>query len=753
MNKCPSLEQYNIINKIENNNIIVNSVAGSGKTTTNLFIAKKYNNSKILLLTYNSKLKLETRERIAKNNLTNIEVHSYHSFCVKYYDRHCFDDKVLKKILKNQLKPLQQFNYDILILDESQDITSLYYKLIHKIYKECLNNNIKICLLGDVRQSIYKFNNADERYMIYADKLFNINTFKWDRLNLSHSFRITHEMAEFINNCLYNDQKFIISNKSNKIKPTYFIIDTFNTNNNIILKSIQTYLEQGYTPSDIFILSPSLKSTSSPVRLLENNIKNYLTDINVYVPISDEEKLDTEILKDKIVFSTFHQVKGLERKIVFVYNFDNSYFKYYNKNADINSCPNELYVACSRASEELILIHHNQHDYLPFINKTSLNTYADIIYVDKLNISNKIKDNIIINVSVTNLIKHLPVDILLNASTFFEVKKIREKNELINIDSKISSDNSVEVVSEITGTAIPLYYENKTKGKIDILKFLSNNENTTAYYSNYNLPKKNLFSNIKLSNNTLDEKHKKYNINDIELNNIKADEMLYISNRWCAYKNGYIHKIDQIKEYTWLSEENLNKCINRLNSLNISKNALFEVETKAENKKECLGKNLIGFIDCIDDDRIFEFKCTKSLRDEHFIQTALYGYLYQQENKNNLIFYNNNIELTEGTTIYYNCNNESKVGIIKKLFKNGNVNINYDNKIVKINKNEIIFIKPKIENRKYLLYNILSDEMYEIIYEEEKLKQMVEYLIYNKYVNNKTITDEEFININVYKKN
>ena len=37
--------------------------------------------------------------------------------------------------------------------------------------------------------------------------------------------------------------------------------------------------------------------------------------------------------------------------------------------------------------------------------------------------------------------------------------------------------------------------------------------------------------------------------------------------------------------------------------------------------------------------------------------------------------------------------------------------------------------------------------------EEEKLKQMVEYLIYNKYVNNKTITDEEFININVYKKN
>ena len=59
-----SIEQNNIINQLLlNNNVVVDSVAGSGKTTCNLHIAKHFNNMNILLLTYNSKLKLETRDK------------------------------------------------------------------------------------------------------------------------------------------------------------------------------------------------------------------------------------------------------------------------------------------------------------------------------------------------------------------------------------------------------------------------------------------------------------------------------------------------------------------------------------------------------------------------------------------------------------------------------------------------------------------------------------------------------------------
>ena len=45
-------------------NVIVDSVAGSGKTTSIIYIAKSLKKKRILLLTYNSKLKIETKERV-----------------------------------------------------------------------------------------------------------------------------------------------------------------------------------------------------------------------------------------------------------------------------------------------------------------------------------------------------------------------------------------------------------------------------------------------------------------------------------------------------------------------------------------------------------------------------------------------------------------------------------------------------------------------------------------------------------------
>ena len=66
MYKLPliSNEQANILTSFVNNNVLVDAVAGSGKTTTNLYIAKKFHKYNILLLTYNAKLKLETRKKV-----------------------------------------------------------------------------------------------------------------------------------------------------------------------------------------------------------------------------------------------------------------------------------------------------------------------------------------------------------------------------------------------------------------------------------------------------------------------------------------------------------------------------------------------------------------------------------------------------------------------------------------------------------------------------------------------------------------
>jgi superfamily I DNA/RNA helicase len=232
-----SNEQSNIIKSLENNNIIVDSVAGSGKTTTILYITKANPNKNILLLTYNSKLKLETRNRVKNLNLKNIEVHSYHSYCVKYYDNHCITDSKIREIINTESVFIKlPKNYDIIILDEAQDITPLYFELICKIIKD-LNYNTKICIFGDQNQSIYGFNKADERYIIYGDKLFNFNQLTWKKEYLKESFRITNKMAEFINNCML-DYDRIISNKKSNVLVRYIICDCINKQKSLIIMNI-----------------------------------------------------------------------------------------------------------------------------------------------------------------------------------------------------------------------------------------------------------------------------------------------------------------------------------------------------------------------------------------------------------------------------------------------------------------------------------------------------------------------------------
>jgi superfamily I DNA and RNA helicase len=68
-----SKEQHDILELVRiGGNINIDAVAGSGKTTTSLYIAKNNPHRQILLLTYNAKLKLETREKAKQLGLSNI---------------------------------------------------------------------------------------------------------------------------------------------------------------------------------------------------------------------------------------------------------------------------------------------------------------------------------------------------------------------------------------------------------------------------------------------------------------------------------------------------------------------------------------------------------------------------------------------------------------------------------------------------------------------------------------------------------
>ena len=622
-----SHEQQGVIEElINNNNVIIDSVAGSGKTTCNLHIATHFKDSNILLLTYNSKLKIETREKIQQLELTNIETHSYHSFCVKYYNNLSFTDSEIIELLKNNTSLIKKYNYDIIILDEAQDISPLYFQLICKIFRDNNNINTKICILGDEQQSIFDFNGADQRFITFAENIFIFNNLPWKKLKLSTSFRITFEMSEFINKCMLKKDK-IHSYKIFKKKPRYIICDSYHPERqpsfNRIEWEVYYYLDMGYSPNDIFILAPSIKNERSPIRYLENKLKTGIRNIPIFVPSGDDATLDKDILAHKLVFSTFHQVKGLERKVVLVLGFDNSYFKFYKKNVNRHICPNELYVATTRALEHLSLFHSVEFDYLDFLCKENIEHYCELI--EPFYWNHKIKPQDPKNekpkqIGVCELLNHLPQEVLDTCFKYLKFEKIQEIDKKVNIPIKTKQNgNLFEEVSELNGMAIPAYFEYLHTGNITI------------------------FENIKIENKYIVELFNKVNnceFKDIINKQLDSVSLLQIANVWNTCKTGFLFKLIQITQYNWLSIENLSICVDRLHKLKLSPNALFEEFVNCTH----LNIDINGYIDCIsNNNNIYEFKCVSKLKKENYIQLALYKLCYEYKRDrdiNNYYLYN-----------------------------------------------------------------------------------------------------------------
>jgi len=681
-----SEEQIHVIDHVSSGkNINVDSVAGSGKTTTILGVAKKMTSSKILLLTYNAKLKIETRNKVQLLGFLNLEVHSYHSFGVKYYSNKCRNDYGIITVVNDNLKSNNGVCYNIIILDELQDMTPLYYKFTRKIIKDNNNKLLQLCVLGDKHQSIYEFNKADSRFIVYTDLLFPMLKQEWKFLKLSCSFRITHQISNFINKCVLKHNRLNAQKSGPLVR--YVICNTFM--GVVLFKELKMYITQ-YSLEDIFILAPSVRSIKSPVRTLANIATKF--KINIYVPNNDEEKIDEDIIKGKIVFATFHQVKGLERKVCMIFNFDSSYFTYYKKNSDKTECPNEIYVALTRSSECITVFHHNTNNYLDCINPDEIIKNASLITHTPLKIKNTISEKST-TITITELTRHLPSTILDSCMKLLVCNKIKDKSyKNINIPIKITqSGGTHEFVGEITSIAVPAYYEYQTTGKMTIF-------NKLIEIKGFTLP----------------------NVN-------KTNELLILSNRYCSHETGYTYKLSQITDYSWLSKINLMKCCSRLKKW-ISNKAKYEVHTQYFSI--LYNKIIVGSINCHDNDTIWMFKCLPKITSEHIIQFAVQIYCNEKYNK---LYKKSNIDalLKNKKNIY---KREHKIKTFSDRLKFITDLVNIDNKL-----NPIL-------HRKYKIINILTHEIYELDFRISNIEQMMQLLLESKFGNNKNkVTDQKFV--------
>lgn len=592
----PSEEQQIIINFVlEGYNTKIESVAGAGKSTTLLHIAKSINekyNINSLLLTYNRDLKDELLEKISTTDIQKyISIYTYHGYASKYYGKTINDDISLKNNLN--LVTNYQFPYHIILLDEVQDMKDIYYEFIKKLLKP----NLLVVIAGESRQLIVP--HSTDKYISQCEYYFDTGRM-WRHGQLRTSYRLTPAIAKFVNeNILLDNIIYGGNTKSKNIKPSYYI-DSFN------LEQILTNLTEKYAFEDIVIMCPSVKniSKSSPVGLLLSQCQQKFK-----FHVNNDDNINLSLCAGKILITTFHSMKGRERKCVIINNFDSSYFKFYNKEwTDNSSLPNIIYVACTRAREKLIVIHNSNYDHFPVINlqllyNNSLVTGKELAkYLNRLKLAKYInyqpQNNKNILRQITNMPKFWPVEKVEALADLLTIKNdyISKENNT-TVDLTIAFPSYLEDVAKYYGILIPLYTEWLLMGDIH-LKEIESIKFNNKVYNKYNYL-------LQIENKTINQ----------------WMELVVLSH---AIENNYLFIVNQITNYNWVNCEYVISSSQFIID-NIQEPGLFEQYYEYNNVE--------GIFDFLTSNYIWEFKCTKSLTIEHILQCGAYIALYYMNTK------------------------------------------------------------------------------------------------------------------------
>lgn len=645
-----SVEQQHILDTVlSGNNVVVDAVAGTGKTTLILAIANAVPEKRILQMTYNKSLKFEVREKIASATIENLTVHTYHSLAVCYYSPTAYVDNSLKKILVENTPPAKNVApFDILVLDETQDMTPLYYQFMVKFIQDA-GRPIQLLILGDYMQGLYEFKGSDTRFLTMAECIWNkhpmLKTSAFDKCTMKMSYRITDQMCSFVNSVLIGEERMSACRSE---VPVQYIRNSRYNIERIVCAEIHRLFDKGVNPNDIFVLGPSIKGERSNIRRLENMLVE--RNIPCYVPMMENTDIDQRVIDGKIVFSTFHCVKGRQRKYVFVVGFDNSYFKYYARNLRRDICPNTLYVACTRALNGLYVLESDtrrEDRPLEFLHKSHIemkqmesiqfrgNHQSLFIKLDESETKQPI------HTTPTDLIKFIPEETYQQICSILERIFLQEApvGEKIDIPSIIQTKNGFfEEISDLTGIAIPcLYYDhlmnawndapsNKTKDSVlyDIIDM--NIENITEQKRQF------LMEIIDKLPETIDS----------------ISDYLYMANINLAIQESLYFKLNQIDrdDYNWISEEVVQSCNQRLRRV-VSPDCLLTrprveeyiihasseemhvpIDAFVENILPGERFRLSARVDLITESTVWEFKCTSELTTDHMLQLAIYAWIW-----------------------------------------------------------------------------------------------------------------------------
>jgi DNA helicase IV len=217
----------------------------------------------------------------------------------------------------NKKKKLYADDFDHILIDEYQDISTQRYELIDTLMNK--NHNCKLFCVGDDWQSIMGFAGANLDFFVNFEKYFDQPA----RTDLPINYRSTKSVvdtgAQIIkhNKDVQLQKKTISSNGKIKNVKVYTLLHQAEYRKNYIVQmvkhcidKIEELLKDKYKPEEIMILA---RIVNSP--LIRDSLLDYAR--NKKIPITMESNR-----QKGIPFMSVHRSKGLQAKVVFILNVD-----------------------------------------------------------------------------------------------------------------------------------------------------------------------------------------------------------------------------------------------------------------------------------------------------------------------------------------------------------------------------------------------------------------------------------------------
>lgn len=330
-------EQQKRIVKATEDKIVVTAAAASGKTHT-LVERIKYNlkkdvdPKKIVIITFTNYAANEISERLKNKDVFVGTIHSYANYLLVskgYYTKNYLEAEEFDKLFEMiKLHPDCIREVEYLYLDEAQDSNLAQFEfLLERVRPK------NYMLIGDWRQSIYRWNGAAPTFILNLKKRPEVKSYELME-NYRNDFEILLYAKEIIRlaGIDYLDHSLCMSDDPGEVE----VID-------YSLNEIVGYIKRYDTYKDWFVLCRTNEQVETISNFFLKSKIPYSTFKKSHFTNNQIKKL---LQEDTVKILTIHAAKGLESKNVIVIGAN-----LYNEEEKCIS-----YVAATRAKNRLIWV-------------------------------------------------------------------------------------------------------------------------------------------------------------------------------------------------------------------------------------------------------------------------------------------------------------------------------------------------------------------------------------------------------------